>query len=99
MAKAIFKVLFKVMKKIMDLLMFPINAGIMALMPDLAGAIGRVGSFFHYLEDYVPLVCSYIGISTEVWSIISALSLTGFMISITFHGLKIVLKWYSALVP
>lgn len=98
-ADAIFNVLFKVILGLINIVLFPLNALIDTLLPDLSNALSIMGSYFGVLGDYISFGLSYLGFYHE-YIVSACLIITAIvMVPFTAHTIKLVVKWYNALKP
>lgn len=96
------KILTGIMALIIDLvsvLLVPIDLAIETALPSLSSAIDAVGSYFALALQNVGFAISMTGLSSTAISLIVMYYTFKLTVPLTFHTIKLALKWYNILKP
>ena len=97
--KLIITVIINFVTGIMGFIFTPIDTLISSNMPNLAYALSQVANFFLWLVQFVNWALSWLPLSANTWSFIIATLIFRFTIPIVVDSVKLIVKWWHALVP
>lgn len=98
MINAILSGVLTFLTQIIHILLTPINLAIQTLVPDLENAFALINQFWALITTYTDFVISYTGFTANVVSIIILLIIANISIPLSVHGVKLLVKWWEALV-
>lgn len=84
---------------LINLVLLPIDALILTVLPDLSGALSSFGEFLDLVSTHMGWAISFSGLSTNAISLI--ILYYGFKLTapLLFYTIKLALKWYNRLKP
>lgn len=98
MINAFLKGMFNFVGNITTVILLPITTAISNVLgPSVNEFFQPVSNLFNYLEQFVPLSVSYLGLTSETFAILLTLFVATITIPIAVHGFKLALKWYNSL--
>lgn len=77
----------------------PLDSLIYSHLPSLSHALTSVASFFNWLVQFVNWALSWLPLSSDTWNFIIATLIFRFTVPILVDGIKLIVKWWHALVP
>ena len=99
MIKAIISGLIQLIINLVNIFLTPINALINQFMPSLNNAFNAIGSFLNICVSSIGWVISALGIPPVVIELIIAFYTFKLTVPLLVHAVKLVVKWYRALMP
>lgn len=99
MINAILKGMMSLIISLVQLLLTPIDLAIGAALPDLSTAISSIGQYFNLALQNVGFAISLTGLSSTAISLIILYFTFKLTLPITFHTIKLAIKWYDKLKP
>lgn len=99
MINAILKGIMSLIINLVELLLAPIDLAIGAALPDLSTALSSVGQYFGLALQNVGFAVSLTGLSSTAISLIVLYWTFKLTLPITFHTIKLAIKWYDKLKP
>lgn len=99
MIKGIIKGLMKLITKLLAVFLAPINALIGQYLPALDTALTKIAQFLNLCVSAIGWVISALGIPPIVIELIVAYYTFKLTVPILVHAVKLVVKWYRALMP
>lgn len=99
MINSILKGIMSLIISLVELLLLPIDLAIGAALPDLSSALSAVGQYFALALENVGFAISLTGLSSTAISLIVLYWTFKLTLPITFHTIKLAIKWYDKLKP
>lgn len=99
MINAILSGIFKVIITLVSVLLYPIDALILTLLPDLSNALTSIGAFFNLIGQCLGWVVSVSGLSSQTISLIVLYFVFKLTAPLMFYLVKLALSWYNKLKP
>lgn len=99
MIKAIISGLIQLIISLVNIFLSPINSLIETYMPSLNSAFSAIGSFLNLCVSSIGWVISALAIPSVVIELIIAYYTFKLTVPLLVHAVKLVVKWYRALMP
>lgn len=99
MIGALLQGLMNLVISLVNLVLAPIDAIILSVMPDLSNAMTQFGAFLNYVSVHIGWAISFTGLSQNAIGLM--VMFLGFKLTapILFYTVKLALKWYNRLKP
>lgn len=99
MIKAIISGLIQLIINLVNIFLSPINSLIESYMPSLNTAFSSIASFLNICVSSIGWVISALGIPSIVIELLVAYYTFKLTVPLLVHAIKLVVKWYRALMP
>lgn len=99
MINSILKGIMSLIINLVELLLAPIDLAIGAALPNLDSALTSIGQYFSLALENVGFAVSMTGLSSTAISLIVLYYTFKLTLPITFHTIKLAIKWYDKLKP
>lgn len=99
MINAILKGVISLIVGLVNLILSPIDALILSVLPDLSNGLTAVGNFFTFISQGIGWVVSLTGLSNETLSLIVLYFTFKLTAPMFFYMIKLALSWYNKLKP
>lgn len=99
MISAILQGIMSLIISLVSIVLAPIDAIIVSVLPDISNAMSQFGTFMNYISTHIGWVVSFSGLSANAISLI--VMFYGFKLTapLLFYTVKLALKWYNRLKP
>lgn len=84
---------------LVNVIMYPIDALILSVLPDLSNALTSIGNFFNLISNGLGWAISASGLSSETLSLIVVYFTFKLTAPMLFYMIKLALTWYNRLKP
>ena len=91
--------IIKLIISLVSVILYPIDALITTLLPDLAESLSSVGEFFQIISQSIGWVISATGISNKTILVVIMYYTFKLTAPLMFYMIKLALKWYNRLKP
>lgn len=99
MINALLKGVIKLIISLVNVILTPIDAIIVSVLPDLSNAFTSVGSFLNIISSGIGWAVSLTGLSSATISIIVAYYSFKLTAPFLFYMIKLALAWYNKIKP
>ena len=99
MINALLKGIMSLIIGLVSTILKPIDLIIVAVLPDLSGALTAVANLFNFASQYVGFAVSAIGLSNETLSLIVLYYTFKLTAPLMVSTVKTAIKWYDKLKP
>lgn len=99
MINAILTGIINLIISLVSLILLPIDALILSVLPDLSNAFTAIGSFLNIISSGIGWAVSLSGLSSATISLIVAYWTFTLTAPMLFYMIKLALAWYNRLKP
>ena len=99
MINALLKGVIKLIISLVNVILTPIDAIIVSVLPDLSNSFTAVGSFLNIISSGIGWAVSLTGLSSATISIIVAYYSFKLTAPFLFYMIKLALAWYNKIKP
>lgn len=99
MINALLKGVIKLIISLVNVILTPIDAIIVSVLPDLSNAFTAIGSFLSIISSGIGWAVSLTGLSSATISLIVAYYTFKLTAPFLFYMIKLALSWYNKIKP
>lgn len=97
--KLIIRVIGQFVMTLINLLLLPINTIIETYLPGLTSALQSLSNLLEWLKDFAAWFISWLPFSSDFYTFFYSVVFFTLFVPLVLSAIKVVVKWWHALVP